>query len=433
MTDQTFPDGLDVKIHSPAPEPPPRRFSAEWLEGQAFAPINFVVPNYLAPGLTILAGRPKLGKSWLALQIALGVADGGLVLGEKCREGSVLFAALEDNPRRLQARLRKVRPSGDWPACLEFQTELSPLGAGGVGELREWLCGAKDPRLIVVDTLGRVRGGADSRRSPYDQDVTLLDELQHLAAEHDVAIVLIHHVRKGVADDPVDSISGSLGLAGTADSFLVLQRDAGGVTLYGRGRDVEEIETAVEFDKEQCTWSVLGDRSEVRRSDERRRILDALARAARPCTPSEIAALCDMKNDPVRRLLVKMAEAGEIVRPKRGQYAHPDCDHTHCGHNGHNGHNDVGGPEKSFENNALKDDPFVTGSAGERSQRDVDVEIRGRAKRSPKARPRARGANGSVVWEPAPDLERCRSTGEPVDLHPGEDGLYEPTDGEGES
>jgi hypothetical protein len=92
-----------------------------------------------------------------------------------------------------------------------------------------------------------------------------------------IAVVLVTHTRKMEAEDPLEAISGTNGVTGAADAVLVLNRDAKGTTLYGRGRDIEEIETAMRFDGGR--WSVLGDADEVRKSDERRKIVAALKEA----------------------------------------------------------------------------------------------------------------------------------------------------------
>src|SRR5918998_5965423 len=96
------------------------------LRRKVFAPIKWIVPGYLAEGLTLLAGRPKLGKSWLALDIGLAVAAGRYVMGDiLCEPGDVLALCLEDNERRLQRRIRKLLGAfgNEWPARFQFATE----------------------------------------------------------------------------------------------------------------------------------------------------------------------------------------------------------------------------------------------------------------------------------------------------------------------
>jgi hypothetical protein len=126
---------------------------------------------------------------------------------------------------------------------------------------------------------------------------------------------------KKAAEDPLEAISGTNGVTGAADAVLVLNRDAKGTTLYGRGRDIEEIETAMRFDGGR--WSILGDADEVRRSDERRKIVSALREASDELTPAAIAKLAGMKAENVRVLLRKMVKDGEVMQPRVGYYAAP--------------------------------------------------------------------------------------------------------------
>ena len=95
------------------------------------------------------------------------------------------------------------------------------------------------------------------------------------------------------ADDPIDTISGTLGIAGCADTALVVARTSQGTTLYVRGRDVEEAEHAVSFDKHSCRWSILGDAAEVHRSDIRRAIIKTLRDNGEPMTPAAVAEALD--------------------------------------------------------------------------------------------------------------------------------------------
>ena len=103
----------------------------------------------------------------------------------------------------------------------------------------------------------------------------------------------------------------------------MLDRDANGATVYGRGRDIEQIETAVEFNKEACRWFVIGEAAQVRRTDERRAILTILEDADEPMGPSDLAALTSSKNGNVRKLLHMMMKAGEVRKVGYGLYTHP--------------------------------------------------------------------------------------------------------------
>jgi hypothetical protein len=312
-------------------------FSAAELQTMRFPPIKYVVPGYIAEGLTLFAGKPKLGKSWLLLHAAIAVARGGYTLGDvPCVEGGVLYAALEDNRRRLQKRMSKLLPNFQpWPERLHFVTQLSRLREGGVEVVRHWIEAANDPRLVIIDTLAKVRDTKAHDQTNYEADYAAVSELKALADESGVAIVLVHHQRKMEAEDPIDTVSGTTGLTGAVDTVLVLYRTGQGTTLYGRGRDIEEIEKAVSFDAEHCLWRVEGEAQAVHRSDERTKIMTALCDTAcdtsEPMSPRDVADETGLPYVNVRQLLVRMHKAGEVEKSGRGLYR---LSKTPC-HDGH--------------------------------------------------------------------------------------------------
>jgi len=300
--------------------------TATSLRTKIFAPIKYIVPDYIAEGATILAGRPKLGKSWLMLSVGIAVSRAGKCLGDtKCDEGDVLYLALEDNERRLQSRITKlIGFATEWPARFYYATEPPRANARGLAQIRKWIASVEKPRLIVVDVLAMFRPPRDPKLSPYECDYDAVQQLQRIASHAGVAIVIVHHLRKSVSEvDPFEKVSGTLGLSGAADTVLVLDRDSSGATLYGRGRDIEEIETAVEFNKETNTWRVLGEAAEIRRTNERAQILSVLIDAGEPISPCDIAAETGMRRNNVDQLLFKMAKAGEVLKSGRGHYLHP--------------------------------------------------------------------------------------------------------------
>ncbi|WP_262272211.1 AAA family ATPase [Microvirga yunnanensis] len=301
--------------------------SAHELRRREFAPIGYVVPGYIAEGCTLLAGRPKLGKSWLVLEMGLAVAMGEACLGSiLCEQGDVLYLALEDNERRLQKRIDKVLgPLHEWPQGFQYATEWPRANEGGLDAIREWILSVPNPRLIIVDVLAMFRPASGGKDNMYETDYHAIKGLQGLASEFNVAIVVVHHTRKGGSDvDPFEKVSGTLGLSGAADTTIVLDRDGNGATLYGRGRDIEEIESAVEFNKGDCRWVVMGKAEEVRRTDERSVILETLRDADEPMGPREISLATGASRNNVDQLLYKMAKTGEVMKAKRGQYVHPD-------------------------------------------------------------------------------------------------------------
>lgn len=299
------------------------QMSSSMIIGMDLPPVSYVVPKYIAEGLTILAGRPKIGKSWLALSLAIAIAEGGKALGSiPCEPGDVLFLALEDNVRRVQRRLRQMLPHGGAPSRLFIETECPRLDEGGTELIRAWILQAQKPRLIVVDVFNMLRPATSSTDTLYQSDYRALGPLKKMADDFGIAIVILHHTRKMAADDPFDTVSGSTGLTGAADTVLVLTRDGQGTTIYGRGRDIEQIETAVSFDPISAAWSILGAASEVRRSDERSTILDAMADGG-PISPAEISEITGMRRENVKALMAKMAKQGDLAKGGRGKYQLP--------------------------------------------------------------------------------------------------------------
>ena len=299
--------------------------TAATLASITFPDISSVVPRYVVQGLTVLAGRPKAGKSYLALNLGVAIATGSRVLDVEVEQGDVLYLALEDNQRQLQRQLDQMIPFGEKPDRLHFATECNRLDNGGLEAIEDWCNNVAAPRCVIVDVFGRVR--ADRRRdeSPYDYDYRTLIPLKSLADRLGIAVVVIHHTNKRQdVDDPLDAVSSTTGFTGAADTILVLAKGPQGPTLYGRGRDVEEIETALRFDQARGQWLALGDAIDVRRTDERKTILDALFEAEEPLSPTAIAAVTGMKYPNVKKLLGKMVKAGEVIKVKRASYCHPD-------------------------------------------------------------------------------------------------------------
>lgn len=315
---------------APKAEKPPlylNGVSAAALVAKRFNPIRYIVPGYIAEGASLLAGAPKIGKSWMALGIALAVAGGRPAFGSIASEyGDVLYLALEDNERRLKKRLLHMNQGT--PERLTFMTDWPTMDEGAIDQLEAWVASVERPMLIVVDVLTKVRGTAKNGESAYEADYRALTGLQGLAGRHGMAVVIVHHTRKMEADDPFDSVSGTRGLTGAADSVLVLKRDigtgpGGRVTLYGRGRDIEEIETALEFNRDNGTWRVVGAAHEVARTCERQTILDCLKNAANPMNARDISDLIGKPYDAIRKTLARMAHAGEVDKSGRGLYTCP--------------------------------------------------------------------------------------------------------------
>lgn len=287
---------------------------------------SHVVPGFFVEGLTLLASRPKLGKSWLMLSTAVGVAAGGYALGKvRTERAEVLYCALEDNQRRLQTRLEIITDSAPDGLHLATAGAMPRLYDGGLEQLETWLTAHPACRLVVIDTLARVRPSSRPGADAYEQDAVLGAHLQALALKHRIALVLVHHVRKALAEDFLDTVSGSTGLTGVADAVLVLTRQRGeaDAVLHITGRDVEEAEHALSFDPERGMWSLLGEASRYALTKERQLILTHLGSQHAPCAPKDVSVATGLSRGSVRNLLGKLLSEGLVRSPERGLYTTP--------------------------------------------------------------------------------------------------------------
>lgn len=221
---------------------------------------QWAVPDIVPVGLSFLAGRPKVGKSWLALQIAHAVGTGGMTFDRHVTKGRVLYLALEDGPRRLRNRLWKHAVPRD--ANITFETTWRRFTEGGLDDLRAV---AGSYQLVVVDTISRALGKAD--QSDLADMTLIVGDLQQLALELDIAIIVIDHHRKpaGMISDPIDDIVGLTAKAAVADAVLGLTKQQGkaGAVLKVTGRDIEEQELALSWDAVTCAWQLEGTVEEV--------------------------------------------------------------------------------------------------------------------------------------------------------------------------
>ena len=311
---------------SPSAGAKPSVFSLQELLSWELPPVRWTIPEMLPEGLTLLAGKPKLGKSWLALSVALSIAVGGVALGtQPVTKGDVLYLALEDNVRRLQSRARRLLTSmTGTPSNIEFALDWPRLGEGGVAYLEEYLKAHPHLRLVVIDTWARVAPPSGERRcSQYEGDYEALTPLKRLADTYHVSILAVHHLRKTGSSDVLDEIIGSTGLTGAVDGTLILKRERGQTeaTLFVTGRDVErEQQLVLSFDATTALWTLVGNAEEVGCTRARQEILDLLREQRLDgMSPRQIAEALDKNYHTTRSLLRKMEEAGE-VRRSDGQY-----------------------------------------------------------------------------------------------------------------
>jgi hypothetical protein len=311
----------------PRPQPSSPYLTLADLEQMTFNPLKWNVPHYFPEGVTLLAGKPKVGKSWLILAVAIAVAKGQTVLGQECIKRGVVYYALEDSNRRLANRSSVIlRGQPGWPSNLHTSLGMPNLDQGGIDYLRSFLRLHPEIAIVFIDTLARFRGRKLKNEGDYEADSRTMAALLDLSHEMGVSIIVVHHVRKQESGDLFDTISGTLGLNGGADTLAILTRpaDGEGLRLAIRGRDVEEEDKAVDFDAETGTWTVTGDYEPPTStsSDKIVQIMAVLHAAnGHSMTPDQVAKATGLANDYIKTTLNRLARKRKIERTAYGSYA----------------------------------------------------------------------------------------------------------------
>lgn len=305
---------------------PPRVYTAAQLQAIELPQVTWAVPQVLPEGLTLFAGRPKRGKSWLALGLAVAVASGGHALGQiPVEPGEVLLLALEDTPRRLQARLATLLMGEPGPANLKLETQWPRLDQDQGRELRSWLKMHPGCRLVIIDTIKKIRSRTVTRgANVYDVDYEATEQLKAIADEARCGMLAIHHTRKLSSDDPFETVSGSYGLTGGVDTIWVLDRkpNSRDATLHLTGRDVEEDALSIRWEPEFATWKLVGDSATAQLSDERKELL-AMVRRTGPINLKVLANHIGWPYERVKITAWRMANAGQLISEGNGVYKAP--------------------------------------------------------------------------------------------------------------
>ena len=226
------------------------------LMSQPLRPPDFVVDSLLSQGLHILAGSPKVGKSWLVLWLAVMVAKGEPVWDMATRQGHTLYLCLEDSVLRIQNRLFEI--TEDAPESVHFCTECAPIGQGLEEQIETFSMEHPGTVLVIIDTLQMVRPIHDAT---YANDYRDMSVLKRLADRLGLAILLIHHLWKEKAEDVFHRISGTTAISGAVDSNFTLvekRRGSGRAKLTCIGRDIEYRELELERNADNV-WELLSD------------------------------------------------------------------------------------------------------------------------------------------------------------------------------
>lgn len=307
-------------------------YDGPWLSGQKFPPIEYVVPGLIPQGLTYIIAGPKIGKSWFVLDLALACGAGSNFLGFPIKPRPVLYMALEDGPRRIQERGNLLGVT-DFPAQCLFIHRVKPVDALSV--MREFMAqhDGEHP-LVILDTLGKVKPPKAPGQDSYDHDYRVSESLKEVADTFGGAVIVVHHNRKADSEDFLESVSGTQGIAGAADTIIVLRRKRSETEgqLHMTSRDAEEGSFAVDFNDGK--WSLTGDsladatRALGAREAKNRLDEDSLAiidlvnereHEGLATTPGDVAALLDWEKKKAGTYLARLAEH-HIRRRGRGIY-----------------------------------------------------------------------------------------------------------------
>ena len=240
----------------------PFNFTPDCLENVPIQNVSWLVDGLLPMGMGVLVAKPKLGKSWMVLDLCLAVAQGEPFLGFPTRQHGTLYLALEDGKSRMQTRLRRLLEGRPAPANMHVMFQAQRLGEGLLETLGEYLDANPDIHLVCIDTLSKIKPKAKPFENAYDADYDYMGRLKAFADSRGICVLLVHHTRKSKnPEDSFDNINGSTGILGAADFTIVLDKqsrmdDEAGFLLTGR--DIEQCERVIRFDKARCRWVMQG-------------------------------------------------------------------------------------------------------------------------------------------------------------------------------
>jgi hypothetical protein len=307
-------------------------FGGDWLDEQEFPELNFAVPQIIVEGLTLLVGRGKVGKSLLILRFGLECARGGEVFAQECDKRYVLYLALEDGHRRVQKRSRQLLPEDEpIPPGFRYRLKVKPGRLRRV--IRDWL--AEHPGgLVLVDVLGKVLEPSKPGETTYERDYRLVSGIKEVSDDHPgSAIVVSHHARKANAEDWLDTVSGTTGITGAADTIIILTRKRAGQDgmLKITGRDVDETEYALvkEYptgwrlngaDLDEAKANALSEQSNY--GDTSQKIIDFINTLDKgeTVTIAQVVTATGLKYEVAKERLSHLVKNGHVARVSTGHY-----------------------------------------------------------------------------------------------------------------
>ena len=312
-----------------------RSQTAPELATKQLPPVAWVIRELVSEGFGYLAAKPAMGKSWLLLQWAIAVASGGHVFGDlKVEPASVLFFALEDSEQSLAERLRILEKLyGPLPARLHlYHMESGPNGTpplrrideGGLLQLEYELQRHEGVKLVVLDTLTCLAPTTKGRGNPYLEDYSAYLPLRDFAQRHGIALLGSWHYNKAGSPDPMELLSGSMGLPAIAINRIGIVRERGEdeAMLHSFSKRGREIAWPLRFDVDTCQW-LRDDQKESKLSEERLAILELILKQ-KALRPRDLAQLLNKPYQNTIQLLRRMVKDGQLVKDEAGHYGQPE-------------------------------------------------------------------------------------------------------------
>lgn len=218
---------------------------------------QLIIDDLLFPGVYLLVGDSKIGKSFLAAQLAFSVAIGMPLWKKTVAKSTVLYLALEDQYARIQQRMYQMFGTEE-SADLHFAVRAKTIGDGLEKQLETFMSEHENTRLIIIDTLQKIRGSSDSYS--YAKDYEVISKLKTFSEKHALCLLLVHHTRKQNSSDPFGKINGTTGLMGAADGVWLLTKDcrtSNLATLEISGRDQADTKILLERDPKTLRWNLV--------------------------------------------------------------------------------------------------------------------------------------------------------------------------------
>ena len=307
-------------------------YTAKELANIEIPPVKWFIPNLLSSGLTILAGPPKIGKSYFCWNIALAVAQGGMVFSEieLEKKHNVTYLSLEDSSGLLKGRLEQLSDYSASNLHIIHDMQLKKFDAVGLKMLQQHIeTTASD--LVIVDTWAHVCPQVDIKGTAYDIDYNTLIPVQKFAEQHNIGIILVTHTRKAVdIDNAFNRIQGSTGMQAGCDTLMMLSHDSGSKTLHVTGRRIPAEQYAFTVD-ESGLWCLEGNAQDYRQGELRKEITQLLLESGdEGLATGDIIDLTGKPNPTIRSTLRRMVKDGQIEQPKirSNYYAKKDDDDT---------------------------------------------------------------------------------------------------------